>query len=112
MRPQQIMFMGWMLAVGTMISLTFGGLWLGPKETILADSLTVFKQANILGTWSVMVPNVSFFLVGVKSLMMMDFAFFRDEMVLIQWFFFLTLGVGFLWGIFMVVISAIRGLFR
>ena len=112
MRPQQIMFMGWVFAVGAMISLTFGGLWIGSEEALVADSLTVFKQANILGTWSVMVPNVSFFLIGAKSLMMMDFAFFRGEMAIVQWFFFLVFGVGLLWGFFMVLIQVISGLFR
>ena len=104
--------MGLIFAAGTMISLTFGGLWLGSEEVEVANAFTVFKQANILGIWSVMVPNVSFFLVGAKSLMMMDFAFFEGEMALIQWLLFMTLGLGLMWGIFTVVIGVIQGLFK
>ena len=112
MRPQQIMFMGWLFAVGTLISLTFGGLWIGSEEVVMANALTVFKQANILGIWSVTVPNISFFLVGVKSLMMLDFAFFRGEAALIQWLLFMTIGLALMWGIFTIVIGVIQGLFR
>lgn len=111
MRPQQIMFMGLIFATGTLISLTFGGLWISGEELIVSDALTVFKQANILGTWSVTVPNINFFLVGVKSLIMLDFAFFQGEMALLQWFLFMILGLGVMWGIFIVVISVIQGLF-
>lgn len=111
MRPQQIMFMGLILAAGTLISLTFGGAWLGSEEVEVANALTVFRQANILGTWSVMVPNISFFVVGMKSLMMMDFAFFGGSWALIQWILFLTIGLGLLWGFFTVVIGTVQGLF-
>ncbi len=112
MRPQHIMFMGWVFAVGTLISLTFGGFWLGSQEIAVVNALTVFKQANILGMWSVTIPNINFFLVGVKALMNLDFAFFAGEMVLVQWLLFMTLGVGLMWGIFIVVIGVIQGLFR
>lgn len=104
--------MGLVLATGTLISLTFGGAWLGDEEVALANALTVFKQVTILGTWAITVPNPSFFLVGAKSLMMMDFAFFSGEMALLQWFGFMTLGLGLMWGIFTVVIGVIQGLFR
>lgn len=112
MRTQQIMFMGLIFATGTVISLTFGGLWVGSEEVDVANAVTVFKQAEILGTWAVTVPNISFFLVGAKALMMMDFAFFEGEMALLQWFLFMTLGLGLMWGIFIVIIGVIQGLFR
>lgn len=111
MRTQQIMFMGLILAAGTVISLTFGGAWLGTTETDIANAFTVFKQVNILGVWSVTVPNITFFLVGAKALMMMDFAFFSGSMALLQWFMMLTLGLGLTWGIYTVAIGAIQGLF-
>lgn len=111
MRPQQIAFMGLIFAAGTVISLTFGGAWVSTTETDVVASLSVFKQANILGIWSVMVPNVSFFLVGARALMMMDFGFFGGAMALIQWFMMLTFGVAFAWGVYIVVIGVVQGLF-
>ena len=112
MRTQQIMFMGLVLAAGTLVSLTFGGAWYDSTDTTIVNSLTVFKQANILGTWSIMVPNVSFFLVGAKALMAMDFAFFVGPMQILQWFMMMTFGLGMLWGVYTIVIGVIQGLFR
>ena len=112
MRSHQIMFMGLVLAGGTLVSLTFGGAWYDSTDVSVMNSLTVFKQANILGTWSVMVPNVSFFIIGVKSLMMMDFAFFTGPMQILQWFMMMTFGLGLLWGVYTIVIGVVQGLFR
>ena len=109
MRPQYAMFMGLIMASGTLISLTFGGAWLGSSDLEIANALTVFKQANILGLWSVTVPNIDFFLIGARALTMMDFAFFDGPMALLQWFFILTIGLGFLWGVYTVVIGVVQG---
>lgn len=111
MRPHQVMFMGLVLAAGTIVSLTFGGAWLGSAEIGLQESFTVFKQANILGTWAVTVPNITFFLVGARSLIMMDFAFFGGILSLAQWFLMLTIGLGLTWGFYTVMIGTIQGLF-
>jgi hypothetical protein len=112
MRPQQIMFMGLILAAGTLISLTFAGAWLGGTDVAVANSFTVFKQVNIMGLWSVTIPNIDFFLSGAKSLIMMDFAFFSGAGQILQWFLFFTLGLGVIWGFFTVVIGIVSGVFR
>jgi hypothetical protein len=105
------MFMGLLFAAGTLISLTFGGLWLGSEEIAVSNAVTVFKQANILGTWAVTIPNITFFLVGARALMMMDFAFFDGILIVFQWVIFMVLGAGFLWGFYTVAIGVIQGLF-
>jgi hypothetical protein len=106
------MFIGLICAVGTIISLTFGGVGMGTEEVDLINSLTVFKQANILGTWSVSVPNITFFTVGMKSLINLDFAFFSGYMELLRWLLYMTIGLGFLWGLYTTVLGVITGLFR
>lgn len=106
------MFMGLIFAAGTLISLTFAGVWVGTEEVDVVNATNVFKQANILGIWSVTVPNITFFLLGAKALAMMDFAFFQGSWLLIQWIFYMTLGLGLMWGLFTVVIGVIQGLFR
>lgn len=111
MNPKQIMFMGLVLAAGTLVSLTFGGAWFDSTDLDVTNSLTVFKQANILSTWSVMVPNVSFFITGAKALTTFDFAFFNGGMQIVQWFLCMTLGLGFIWGVMTVMIYVIQGLF-
>lgn len=112
MRTQQVMFMGWLFATGTLVSLTFAGLWIGSSEMVVADAVSIFKQANILGIWSVTVPNVSFFMVGAKSMITMDFAFFQGSAAVFQWVLIMVIGYAFLFGLFTVAIGAIQGLFR
>lgn len=112
MSPKSIMFMGLVLAVGTIISLTFGGQWLGSSEVSIQDALTVFTQAKILGIWSVTVPNITFFLVGAKSMMTLDFAFFGGVLGMVQWIFMLVFVSAFMWGIYSVMIYVISGLFK
>lgn len=105
MRPQYVMFLGLVFAAGTIISLTFGGNWMGADELAITNSMTIFKEANILGLWTIMLPNFDFFFTGIKSLMMMDFAFFTGTTEILQWFFFLVICVGAMWGFFTVIIS-------
>ena len=106
------MWMGLILAIGTLISLSFAGVGLGSQENALADAFVAFKQVNILGVWSVTVPNVTFFFVGIRSLINMDFAFFNGNMVLVQWIMYCVLGLGLTWGIWTISIGVINGLFR
>lgn len=106
------MWLGLIFAAGTLISLTFAGVGLGSEEVSVINAVSVFKQANILGIWSVMVPNITFFTVGARALMHLDFAFFGGSMGLVRWFLFMTVGLGAMWGFFTVVIGVIQGLFR
>lgn len=111
MRPQHVMFLGFIFATGTLISLTFGGAWLGDTDLEIANTMTVFKQANILGIWSITVPNISFFITGFKSLLMLDFGFFNDSTALLQWLMFFTIGLGTLWGLYTIIIGVVQGVF-
>ena len=112
MHAKQIMFLGFIFAVGTLISLSFGSDWLGSADQEVANTLTVFKQANILGIWSITVPNVSFFLTGFKALLLFDFAFFSGSAGgLMQWILYFTIGLGTMWGLYTVVIGVVQGIF-
>jgi len=111
MRPQYVMFLGLLLAGGTLIGLTSGGNWLDSSDLSTINSMSVFKDASLFGTWSVTVPNVDFFFTGMKSLMMFDFAFFTGGLQIFQWFLVLTIGLGALWGLYTVVIGIVQGVF-
>jgi hypothetical protein len=112
MSTKQIMFMGLLLAAGTLISMTFGGAWFTSYDLDVVNSFNVFKQVTILGTWSVTIPNISFFLTGAKALIMMDFAFFTGPLQIVQWFFFFIFGLGVIWGIYVIIISIVQGILR
>lgn len=111
MHPKYVMFLGLMLAAGTIISLTFGGAWLDDTDLEVVNALTVFKQANIMGIWSVTVPNIDFFVTGAKALTMFDFAFFTGGLQLLQWFLMFTIGLGFIWGLYITIITIVSGVF-
>lgn len=104
------MFLGLIFAAGTVISLTFGGSWIGDTEIDITNTLTVFKEATIAGIWTVTIPNIDFFFSGMKALMMMDFAFFTyfSGLQLVQWFFMLIIGVGIIWGLYTVIITIVQ----
>lgn len=105
------MFLGLILAAGSLISLTFGGAWLDDTDLAVVNSLAVFKQANIMGIWSVTVPNIDFFIVGAKALTMFDFGFFTGGLQILQWFLMLTIGLGFIWGLYITIITIVSGVF-
>lgn len=109
MRPQLVMFLGLLFAAGTLISLTFGGSWIGSDELEVANSLAVFRDITIANYWSVSAPNPDFFFTGLKSMMMLDFAFFTGSLQILQWILLLVIISGVLWGIFSLTISAIQG---
>lgn len=112
MRPQHIMFLGFIMFIGIVISLTFAGGWFSSTDLGVMNSLAGFKSAKILGIWSIMVPNIDFITIGLGALVKMDFAFFGGTMGLLRWFFICVIGSATVWGIFTVVINTISGLWR
>ena len=112
LRQQYIMFLGLLLASGTLISLTFSGAWVDSTDLDVVNSLTVFKEYNIAGYWSISAPNLDFFFTGAKALTMFDFGFFTGGLQLLQWFFFLVFGLGFIWGVYTIIITVFSSVFR
>lgn len=112
MRPHMIMFLGWLFAAGTLISLTFGGGWFESSDIDTLNSMVAFRQASVLSVWSIPVPNLDYALAGLGAFMKLDFAFFTGEMELIRWVFFMVIISAALWGIFSVVIGTATTLWR
>ncbi len=92
-----------------MLSLILGGGWLGDADVALANSLTVFKDISFFGLFSFPVPNVSFFLVGLKGLVMLDFAFFTGGFAIFQWFIFFIVISAVIFGLFTIAIYVASG---
>ena len=111
MRPQLIMFLGAILAAGTLISMTFGGGWFGSTDVSTINAVAGFKSATIVGSWSVPVPNIDFVTSGLAALLKWDFAFFDGSASLIRWFLIFIVSAGVTWGLFSVMIYTISGLF-
>ena len=111
MTPKNASFLGLMFAAGTMIGLTLGGGWLGSTDLATVSSLTVFKEANILGLFTITIPNMDFFFTGMQAVTAMDFGFFAGGLELVQFFFLYVFAFGALWGIITVVINVIASRF-
>jgi len=112
MRPHLVMFLGFITATGTLISLTFGGGWFDQTDINTLNSLSAFRQASVLNVWSITVPNIDYALSGMGSFLKFDFAFFTGPLELIRWFFMTVIGAAVLWGIFTVVIGTASTLWR
>jgi hypothetical protein len=109
MRPQQIMFMGLLFTTGILLSLALGGSWLGDEDVSIANSLTVFKDVSFFGLFSFPVPNIGFFLIGLKALTMLDFAFFTGGFAIVQWVMFFVFVAGVIFGLFTIAIYVASG---
>jgi len=105
------MFLGFIFTAGTWISLTFASGAFGASELANVNSLAAFKAANILGLWTVQVPNIDLITTGIAALVKMDFAFFVGGMGMIKFLLIMTIGAATVWGIFTVIIYVISGLF-
>lgn len=99
------------MTAGTLISMTFGGGWFGSTDITSINAIAGFRDATIMGSWSVPVPNIDFVTSGLAALVKWDFAFFEGGASLLRWFFVTTIGAGVMWGLFSVVIYTISGLF-
>lgn len=106
------MFLGWIFAAGTLISLTFGGGWFNSSDVTTLNSMAAFRQASVLNVWSIAVPNIDYALTGLGALMKLDFAFFTGEVELVRWIFIMVIITAVLWGIFSAVIGTASTLWR
>lgn len=112
MRPQHVMFLAFIFAAGILISLIIGKGWYGSTDLATLNSMAAFRQASVLGVWSIMVPNLDYVLSGLGALMSFNFAFFRGEMQIFRWIFLTVITTGALWGIFVVAIGTATTLWR
>lgn len=110
MRPQHIMFLGLIFAAGTLLSLCLGSQWLGASDVATINSLQIFSNTNIFGIFSVPILNINYFLIGMKNLTALNFAFFTGEMALLQFVLVLVIISGILWGFFSTIIYLGMGL--
>jgi hypothetical protein len=109
MSPKFISFLGLIFAYGVLVSLVMGGSWLGAEDVTVANALTVFKDVSFFGLFSFAVPNVWFFLVGLKALVTLDFAFFVGGFAIFQWIFFFVFISAVIYGIFTIAIYVASG---
>lgn len=64
----------------------------------------MFSDTKIFGLFSMPVPNLSFFLIGMKNLTTMNFAFFTGELAILKFVLIMVIISGVLWGFFSTIV--------
>jgi hypothetical protein len=104
------MFLGLVLAAGLLLSFCLGSLWLNATDVAIINSLQMFSDMSIFGLFHVPIPNLNFFLVGMKALTTFNFAFFTGPMQLLQFIIIIVVVSGIMWGFFSTIIYLGMGL--
>ena len=106
------MFVAWLSSAGTLISLAIGGGWYDTTDVTTLNQLAAIRQANVLGVWSIPVPNLDFVLSGIGAMVSFNFAFFRGELAILQWFMLTVISSAVLFGLFALALGTASTLWR
>jgi hypothetical protein len=90
-----------MIAFFAFVAATFcarlmGGAWFSTSDTDVMNSLTVFKDVEIFGTFSVPTINIDFLTTGLPKLVSWDYPFFGGQMEIFKYFLY-CLSIGIVW---------------
>ncbi len=108
-----LMYMVFLWAVGTILSLIIAGTWIGSTQTDVMNRMMVMKVSRV-GIWDVPVPNSQFFVGdanhngGLASLINWDFSFLQGSILL--WLFYL-LNVALAFILLTIFVTAIASIF-
>lgn len=114
MSPKFVIFFAFSYVSATLLCLFIEGGWFGAEELDIMNALTGMSLLEITGTGAWTIPKLisGFFTVGVPRLLLWDYSFLdTPEGGLFKWLLLLPLSVGFVWGLAVVFLSAISGIF-
>jgi len=90
----------------TVINRVLEGAMIGSSEVGILNQLTIFRELNVAGLFSVPVLNLEFLTVGIPHLIKWDYSFFAGNAGLIQYFLYsFTAAVSF--GLFVMMLGVI-----
>lgn len=114
MSPKFVVFFAFSYVTATLLCLFIEGSYFGAEELSIMNALTGMSLLEITGTGAWTIPKLisGFFKVGVPRLLLWDYSFLDTaEGGLFRWLLLLPLSVGFVWGLAVVFLSAISGIF-
>lgn len=89
----------------TMINRVLEGTFISASDMSSINKLTIFRDMQIFGTFSIPTPNISFITEGLPRLVKWDYAFFGGAGGFFQYFFYsMTAALAF--GLFVLMIGA------
>ncbi len=101
-----IMFMVFAFIGATFISRILEGAYFASTDIEILNQLTVFRDVEILGLFSIPTLNLSFFTQGLPHLLMWDYPFFTGTWAFFRYFLY-VLSVGVVWGILIVFVGVL-----
>lgn len=107
MSAKLMMFMAFGYVVGTFICLIIEGSSFGAAEAGFINNLTVFREVQVFGLWTMPALNIDFFTKGIPKLLMWDYSFLSGGYSMIKWFILWPLSIGAIWGVYQAVIGVI-----
>lgn len=84
--PAFIGFLAFMFVGMTLLNRILEGAFIVAADVTLLNQLTVFRDLELFGLFSVPVPNLSFLTVGIPRLVKWDYSFFGGNAGIIQYF--------------------------
>jgi len=113
MSPKLVMFMVFTFVAGSVFCLMMEGAYIGEEEVTIMNELTGYSviQLSGAGAWAVPKMAMGFLLHGLPKLLMWDYAFFAGEWGIVKWFLCYPISAGVVFGLIMVFISAVQGIF-
>ncbi len=114
MSPKFVIFFAFSYVTATLLCLFIEGSYFGTEELDIMNALTGMSLLEITGTGAWVIPKLisGFFTVGVPRLLLWDYSFLNNaEGGLFKWLILLPLSVGFVWGLAVMFLSAISGIF-
>lgn len=104
-------FLAFVFVGMTLINRIMEGVFIAGAEIDSLNQLTVFRDIEIFGLFSVPVPNLEFLTSGIPHLVKWDYSFFGGNAGIIQYFLYsLTAAVSF--GLFVLMIGLLYQYFN
>ena len=113
MSSKIIMFVVFLFAVGTMVSLIIEGAVIGDgEEWDLMQALTGYSSVEIAGAGGINVPKLgaAFILNGLPKVLFWDYSFFSGAWALIKWFILYPISAGVVYAVGLLVFNIATGI--
>jgi hypothetical protein len=108
-----IIFIVFLFAMGTMLSLIIEGTYLGSgEEWDIMQSLTGYSAINVAGGGGISIPKmaIGFLFNGIPKLLFWDYSFLTGGYALIKWFILYPISAGIVYAMGLLVYNIASGI--
>lgn len=111
MSAKLIMFVVFIFAVGTMISIIIEGSFLGGDEWDTMQVLTGYNSAQIAGAGGIAVPKLGwgFIMTGIPKLLTWDYSFLSGGYSMVKWLLLYPISAGIVYALGLLIFNIAQG---